>query len=308
MTSPIDGLKSEALQTALQRALAGQAAELEAQLSRHGALPNPPNLRLAAAFGVEMSAQSVPGVVRLLSRLAAEDAPADSPRAFLPIAAAHGWVGRIRAGKDVERAWLELGPLAADERAPVRLGARDALVSLVLHRGGADELVHRATVWMDADDRELRFGAAATVAETLGEGRVLSKLGNFDAMLAYLSRVIEEAANAPRSAERSEARRRVLLALPRTLAAVAASSRGGERGQQWLRAECARADHPQVRDALARALDRLKSPAAGDGGTSEAGVSLGTLTTALAGSAKPPRDPSRIRPGKGRGKRTRRAR
>jgi hypothetical protein len=130
----------------------------------------------------------------------------------------------------------------------------------------------------------------------LGERQALAA-ARIDDAIEYLGRVIAEAADAPRSAERSPARRRLLGALPRTLATVAAA--GGERGVAWLEQECADARQPDVRAALSDAVVRVQSQNALDGQR---------VRQALEGSAKPPRDPTRIRPGAGRGRASRRTR
>jgi hypothetical protein len=80
-------------------------------------------------------------------------------------------------------------------------------------------------------------------------------------------------------------------------------TRGGDAGVAWLEAECARARHPDVREALSNTLARFASRGA-DPGT----VVAQRLRVALEGSAKPPRDPTRRRPGAARGKASRRVR
>src|SRR5262245_30634393 len=157
---PHEGLRSEALRAALTSALAGKPEALEDLLRRHGAGEGPrPNLRLAAAFGAELA--NVPGSVsRLLDRLGANDAAPDTADVFLPIAAAHGWVGRLRAEREVGAAWTALAALAGDERMPVRLGTLNALVAFAGRRGDGDALLAQAIDWLDIDDREVRFGAA----------------------------------------------------------------------------------------------------------------------------------------------------
>lgn len=295
------GFRSDALRDALTLALSGKPAALETLLARHGGLPTArPNLRLAAAFGAEM-ATAAPGAIALLDRLTEGDAAAEDPRAFLPLAAAHGWAARLRAGQDRDRAWHALSLLAADHRAPVRLGTLDALATVIAPAGDPG-LVRRARDWLadESQDAETRLGSAALVVEALGQARALTTVSSFPQLLEYLSEVLRAVAEAPRAADRWDARRRVLLALPRTLAAIAGHSRGSLAGADWLRDECARATHPQVRDALSLALTRLKQPT--DLGSSTA-VAVGSLQEALASSAKPPRDPTRIRPGKGRGRR-----
>jgi hypothetical protein len=305
---PNEGFRNDALRAALSAALAGRPAQLEDLLGRHGGgHDRRPNLRLAAAFGAEMATlTAAPGTAaRLLARLGGDDAAPDTPRVFLPIAAAHGWVGRLRAGRDVDLAWPALAELAADERAPVRLGALDALTSFAARGAGAGQLVKRAIDWLELDDREQCFGAAALAIEVLADRRVLSSLGDPRRLLDYLSAAIAAAAQAPRSFERSPARRRLLQALPRTLAAVVAVFDEAQRGATWLEAECAQARHPDVREALSSALLELNARSQPGPGSA---VAAQRLRSALEGSAKPPRDPTRRRPGAARGKATRRVR
>jgi len=301
--APQLGLKSEPLRAALQKALAGRDDELVRLLCHHGGLPAPrPNLDLAAAFGAEIAAQ--PGdVTRLLVRLGAEDAAPDTAQAFLPVAAAHAWAACLRQGRgtrETRQAWAALEELAADERAPVRLGTLEALAVLASKQGLADRLLSEATDWLGGDDLARRLGASALVVEALGDGRFLSALGDPDAVFAYLSLVVELVATAPRAAERLDARRRLLASFPKTLAAVAGNWRGGEKGRQWLADVCADARQPDLRDALAAAIVKLRTSSHGQGDAVADG-----LRKALDGSAKPPRDPTRIRPGKGRGKASR---
>jgi hypothetical protein len=298
--STTEGLKSEELREALRVALAGKPAALEDLMCRYGKGDDPrPNLRLAAAFGVEMAA--LPGTAgRLLSRLGANDAAPDTPQVFLPIAAAHGWVGRLRAGLDVDQAWPALAELAADERAPVRVGTLDALSSFALRPGGGDALVARALGWLDNEDRERCFGAAALVVEVFANRQVLAGLEDLPPLLDYLGRTIATVDGASRSSERSDGRRRLLMSLPPTLAAVVVGVGGDPRGPAWLEIECTEARHPDVRAALSTAI--LQSRA--DKGQSTAITAK--LRAALEGSAKPARDPTRKRPGTDRGKASRR--
>jgi hypothetical protein len=290
-----EGLRSEALRTALRDALAGRTAVLEDFFSRFGCGPDPrPNLKLAAAFGDEMAAlDDGRAASRLLAHLAADDAAPDTTQVFSPMAAAHGWVGRLRAGLDVEAAWAALFELAADERAPVRASTQAALRAFALVRRGGSELVARAGVWLDAEDPEARYSAAAVVLEILDDRQTLATV-KLEPLLEYLSRVIAEASDAPRSASRSDGRRRLLVALPRTLTILAAG--GAEAVVTWLEAECTGTKQPEVRAALSLAIGRIQLGSALVGNR---------VRAALQGSAKPPRDPTRRRPGVGRGKATR---
>jgi hypothetical protein len=303
MSKTGEGLKSEALLAALQEALQGGSSRLEDLLARHGGLPGPkPNVKLAAAFGAEVA--SLPGkLAPLLTRLAGVDDAPDTARAFLPIAAAHGWAHRLREGKDVEDAWSALAELAADERSPVRVGTLDALVTFGAREGNADLLIARARDWLHLDERELRFGAAALVIEAIGDAKLLSGVRDQEQLLAYLSEAIDCVADAPRSAERSEGRRRVLTSLALGLAAVVAVVRAGDRGLLWFEEESARASHPDVRRALSQALIKLSNiPQA------PSAARIEELRSKLEGSAKPLRDPTLKRPGTGRGRRSRNTR
>jgi hypothetical protein len=295
-----EGIRSEALRAALAAALAGKPDALEDQLRRHGDGHAPrPNFRLAAAFGAEMAA--LPGnAARLLDRLGANDAAPDTADVFLPIAAAHGWVGRLRADREVGPAWDALAMLAGDERMPVRLGTLAALASFAGRPGGGDALLARAIDWLEIDDREIRFGAAGVVVEVFADRQALAALADAETLLDYLSRAIAAVAGAARAAERSDARRRLLLALPRTLAAVAGGLRAGDRGAGWLEEECRNARHPDVRAALSKTVLILADRSSGQGAALADG-----LRAALEGSAKPPRDPTRVRPGAGRGRSSR---
>ncbi len=301
MAPPDVGLKNETLQASLREAIAGNPARLEDLLCRHGAVLTPqPNVKLAAAFGVEIGTHPSPAIPRLLARLGQDDAAPDTSRAFLPIAAAHGWAARVRAGRDVEMAWAALAVLAADERAPVRLGAIDALLTLAVREGGAEILLARAVTWIELDDREVVYGAAAMVVDLLAKAQVLSALHDHGAMLDYLTAVLGLVAEAPRSAARSDALRRLTLALPATLAAVVALPGGG---LAWLQQHCRDAFVPELRQVLSEGVVRV-----GRGGRGQSASVVAALRQSLQGSAKPLRDPSRLRPGTGRGKSTRQIR
>lgn len=297
-----EGLKSEALLAALRQALDGAPAKLEDLLVRHGGLPGPrPNLKLAAAFGVEVA--ELPGaVLPLLERLASDESRADQAELFLPIAAAHGFAQRLRAGRDERKSWSALQELAADDRGPVRVGTLDALITYAARDGAADVLVAQAAAWLDEDDFELALGATALAVEALGDARVLAVVRDQEALLAYLRATIDRIADAPRARERSDARRRALTSLAATLGSVVAHVRAGDRGVSWFEEECERAKHPDIRAALSEALRRLPTTAQARSALVE------RLRQTLEASAKPLRDPSRVRPGTGRGRRSRNTR
>jgi hypothetical protein len=293
-----EGLKSEALQVALKKALHRQTDALEDLLCRHGGgADQRPNLRLAAAFGVEMAALPQPPL-ELLAALGEDDADPETPRVFLPIAAAHGWAALVRTGKHAEVAWAALGVLAGDERAPVRVGTLDALATTLGRKGGTVELLENAAAWLAHDDLDLRYSATALALEVLGTKAAAAALGARPEFLDYLARAIDEIATAPRSAERLEGRRRLLMSLPRALAVVVSTPDAGGRCLDWMEAQCANADQPDARKLLSDAILLLRKHDQGP-------VVIERFRAVMAKSAKPLRDPSRLRPGTGRGKTSR---
>ncbi|MEY4583442.1 MAG: hypothetical protein RL701_8145 [Pseudomonadota bacterium] len=304
MTRPIEGLKSEALRAALQSALQqpkGPAfAQLQALLAKYGGLPSPhPNLKLAAAFGAEI-ASAKGAALAVLTQLADDVAAPDTAQAFLPVAAAHGFTQRIRAGFEVEEGFAALQRLAADERGIVRTGVLDALITLAARAGMADELVNRADQWLDDADRELSYGSVASALAVVGDPRVLPSVHEHTRLLEVLTHTIDVVADAPRAASRSEGRRRVFRALAPMLAHMIAALRGSQEVITWFSAECQRAKHPDVRAMLSDALQRLP-----DVPNTPPRSLIDELRGALEGSQKPVRDHARVRPGSGRGRRSR---
>jgi hypothetical protein len=304
MARPSEGFRSDTLRAALQEALGGKPARLVQLLCTAGSITRSgqPSLGVAEAFGVEVA--SLPGVLApLLTSLGSEDAAADSPRAYLPIVAAHGWAARLRGGREVEPAWAALGELSADSRGPVRLGVLAALCSLSTREGAADGLVAHALFWLEHDDRDQRLAGAGLVLEALSDRQLLAGLRDEAALLDYLARVITEIVDAPRAAERWASRRRALRSLPAALSAPIAFLPGRDGAVSWLSAQCEAATHPDLRAALDDALEHLRRS-----GVAHATRVVESLTAALQASAKPRRDAARERPGTGRGRRARRLR
>jgi len=296
-----EGLRSEALRDSLSVALAGRTERLEDLLCRYGGGADPrPNLRLAAAFGAEIGARGA-GAERLLARLAADDADPETPRVFLPIAAAFGWTALLGTPALAAHAWTALGELAGDERAPVRVATVEALRAFAGAAGGALALVTAAEDWLSLDDLDLRFTAAAVAVEVLRDRRLIGALAARAELPRYLERVVAEVAGAPRSAQRLDGRRRLLLALPSTLTLVVAALGTASRpGIAWFEQLCATADDSDVRSVLSSAILGLQGESVG-----ASPVLIEQLRGLMTASAKPLRDPTRLRPGSGRGKASR---
>lgn len=291
-------LKSGELKRALGEAIAGQPKRFEALCAFHSGLPGPkPALSLAAAIGETLAAE--PRGEPVLMRLRDHDAAPDRAEVFLPIVAAHAYAALIRSRPDPD-AWRALATLAADEREPVRKGTVHALAAIARAPGGADAIVRTMDDWSWEEDRELRWGSLAVGLDAIGEARAEATLGERAKYLEVVSKLAADLADAPRAAERIDARRRALGALGDASARIGAS-RGEPDGIGWLLGELEKARHPDLRRAFERTLERLR--ARGDAQKSE---TLVRLDAALASSAKPPRDPDRIRTDlRGRGKKHR---
>lgn len=286
-----EGLRSEELRAALELALRGDRARLEWLLARHGGLPAPrPNVKLAAAFGEELAGHGAEGL-RLALTLADADVDGESREAFFPVAAVFALCALERRGvlsSARERRAIDdaLAELTSDERRIVRVGTIAALVARGTREGGADVVVRLADGWIDEDELERSFATSAAALEVLAERNVLSELRDADALFAFLDRVLDRVERAPRSAERSPARRRVLTSLPITFASLVPAVRGAD---EWLAGRCAKVEHPDLRETLGLVLDRLKGAKLG-------AASIEALEQAYAASRPPPRDPTRAGP------------
>ncbi len=294
-------LRSEELRAALGDALAGRPSRLGDLLARHGGLPGPhANLALAAAFG-DALADAGKGARRVLERLRSDPAEADTARAFLPIAAAYGYVARLES--DPRDAWHGVLESTADDRAPVRIALVAALSAWCARAAGRiDRLVAEADAWRELEDREHVYASQAIALDVIADRRGLEGLADRPALLAWLERVLASVNDAPRAAERSVARRKLLAALPAALAETAASLRGADDGIAWLTARAAEAHHPDLHRAMERTIDELRR-----GPRAQRAESIEALRAALATTVKPPRDPTLIREGaRGRGKKGKR--
>ncbi len=294
-------LKSDDLRRAAEDALKGKPARFEQLLAFHSGMPGPrPNYALAEAVGEALATEK--GAERLVARLAENVAAPDTAEVYLPIVGAHAYVAYAAKGHDVAHAWSGLEELAADERAPVRLGTESALL-LLAKRGMTDAIVSALSSWLGDDDRDRRWGAAATVLDALSGDRAMEALRDKRGLLDTLTWLVGDVADAPRAAERSDARRRLLAALGRITAAVAAQFRAEPDGAAWLLDRLGEAKHPDVRRSFEDALARLKKR-----GGAEKVATLEGLHAALAASAKPDRHAARREPGmtsRGKKKRTR---
>jgi hypothetical protein len=295
------------MKVALDQALRGRLDDLQGLLARHGNMPSPaPNLELAAAFGIEIASQPR-DVTALLTTLAATHADADTADVFVPIAAAYGWVALTRSSPDHQAAWNAVHDFLADERPPVLMGIRDALVRHCGYPYQADGLIAQVLRWMDDDGEDAQFGVAAAITEVFAKKSIITKLAEPSLLRDFLSRALAAVGDAPRSASRWDSYRRLLAALPVGIAACVASAGSGSvlahAAHAWLNNECTIAREPSVRSILSQAIIQLRAPSHG-----LAASQVDALHAALAAGTKPTRRAERMRPGQGRGKLSRQTR
>lgn len=295
-----DRLRSSELRCALDLAAQGQPEPLGSLLARLSGLPGPrPAFPLAQAVADAVALRPASEALAILEPLANDDAAPDTAAVFRPMVASWGYAALVRARAAEASSWSALVSLAADERAPVRDATARALASLASRdaRGG-DLLVERFATWMDDENerdavpRDVRWSASATLLDALVTHGALQHVRDQAPLLAATSKLIAELANAPRAAERSDARRRALAALSSAAAAFVTSFRSEPDGVRWLEDELSRARHPDVRRAFETTLERLRRRSA-----SESRETMDRLARALAASARPPRDPTRERRG-----------
>lgn len=293
------GLRSDDLRRALDDAAQRRPSRLAELLARHSGLPGPrPNLLLAQAVGDTLATRPAQEALRVLAPLADDVSAPDVAQVFLPMVAAWGYAALVRARSAETESWSRLAVLGADERAPVRLAAGHALASLAARDSRAgDLLVGAMDGWLSdtelgVEDRDTRWGALATALDAIAERGALTTVADRARLLEVTSTWITQLVEAPRAAERSDARRRSFASISVAAAVFAKDIRGAADGIGWLEVECARARHPDMRRALEGSLDRLRKR-----GASQRAETLTRLTQALASSAKPPRDPTLERHG-----------
>lgn len=270
-----EGLRSEALATALSRALTARDPALFDLLARASVAPGlHAHSDLANGFADELARLKHPRSLALLRDMASTDAKPHAAEEFLLIAAAHGFAALIRIGRDVRPSWEMLKDLADDERSIVRAAVADAIGTYLVRNANAEPFLVEARSWMDD------FFPAAVALETLTAKQVLTTVHDHEGLLELLEAGVAMINNAPRAAERKPGRRRLLDVLPQAIASCVASMRGG---QEWFVAR-AQTRHADLRVTYEKAISLLSRKGAR---TEDLEAAVKSLDT----SAKPRRDP-----------------
>lgn len=289
MTDRRGALRSAAVVKALAQAIETEDRHLFALLVRLGDLPGPrPNDDLAAAVGVALAATGSRGDHLLRELLAVDEARASgtSGEAYLPYVAAHTLAARIARDFDVRNGWTALEELAGDARKVVRDGVVSALIGL----SDREDLAARFATWMDG------YLQAAVALEVLSDRAALDRVANPDDIIARLDDATTLAEDAPRAAERSQGRRRLLEVIEITIPRFAARF---AQTLDWL-AKRAATKQPEIRAALEKALLGLDKKGLVD-------AKLDPIRKALDASRPLRRDPTDYRgPTRGRGRKAHR--
>jgi hypothetical protein len=291
VTSPAAQQRFALVKEQLEQALKTEADDtLSALLVRHSHLPSPrPNYTLAGT--VSRMILPVPHMQRLLNRwerILDEDLTNGSAELYLLIVSAHIYTLALLNKKGpVKQAWDKLQLMAQDSRHVVRHGVVTALVAMVENsEERALVLLDQAEHWTDG------FLQASVMFETLAETTVLSQVKDGSKLEKRLDEATDLIEDAPRSAERSQGRRRLLEVMAETLPVFTPRF---PSLLDWMVVRCA-TKQPELRTMWEEVLIRLEK-------TSIPSANLDPVRQALDASVPPRRDPTTyLGPTRSRGK------
>lgn len=288
-----EGLRNEALATALDQAIRGAPERLYVQLGVASGLPGTrANLTLAQAFATECAARGKAADALAFAMAEMDDvvAPGASAKEFLPLCGVLAVGARTADEPKLERRALALLHDAAED---TRFRVREA-VPLALARIGAargDALVRALASWTDG------FFQAAAVLRAISDRAFLAAIDDGDAAIARLDEAYRLARDAPRAATRWPGWKALVEALGAAPAIVA-----GRFGVPVFDALVAwtKTEIPELRAAIEA---NLRGGALGGRHAGE----VDRVRDALGATTKAPRDPTIIVHGtRGRGKKKRR--
>jgi hypothetical protein len=275
------------LDEATARALAGDATELYAFLSRSSGLPGErANLVLAQGFAHACSADARgPALATKMAALEADAAPGGSPLEFIPLC------GVLAAGACAARqpktrgAMLQIIHDACDDlRFRVREAAPHALAQIGAREGGG--------FLGELESFTEGYFHAAALLRAMTSSDWLPQIADAEPAVSALTRAFALADEAPSSATRWPGYKALIEALEASIAPLAL--RFGEPILVAV-AGFARTDDPHLRESVKKSLANKKLRARFP---DELGAAIGALDAAK----KPPRDPRSLpRPTRKRG-------
>jgi hypothetical protein len=276
------------LDEATARALAGDATELYALLSRSSGLPGErANLSLAGTFAEACSADArAAALAKKMTNLDADAAPGGSPLEFIPLCGVLA-AGAVAARQPKTRAaMIQIIHDACDDlRFRVRDVVPSALAMIGAREGG--ELLAELEPFTEG-----YFHAAALLGAMTSQAW-LPQIADAGPAVDALVRAFQLADTAPRSAARWPGYKALVEALESSIAPLAL--RFGEP-VFTAAAGFARTDDPHLRDSIKKALTRDKKLRA------RFPEELASAMGALDGATKGPRDPRSLpRPTRKRG-------
>jgi hypothetical protein len=186
-----------------------------------------------------------------------------------------GRAGRPRRARGAFDPLEALEQLAEDPRRLVRDGVVAALRTVIAARG--DAMVGELSTWTDG------YLQAHAALEALAERTLLTRLGAGAEVVERLEEAFVLADRSPRADERLQGLRLLRREMPAQIATL--SGRFPEV-VRWLE-EKTRVERPESREVVGQAIAALRKGSFSDAETAR-------LADALAATAPPPRDPSRI--------------
>ena len=276
------------LDEATARALAGNANELYAFLSRTSGLPGErANLPLAQTFAQACAADPrAPALVTKMTGLDADEAPGGSPLEFIPLCGVLA-AGAIAARQPKARAaMLQVIHDACDDlRFRVRDAVPEALATLGAREGGA--------LLADLESFTEGYFHAALLLRAMTSGEWLPQIAEAEPAVDVLVRAFRLLDESQRSASRWPGYKALVESIEACVAPLAI--RFGEPVFTAC-AGFAKSDDPHLRESIKKALSRDKKLRA------RFPDELASAMGALEGATKAPRDPRSLpRPTRKRG-------
>ncbi len=276
------------LDEVMPRALAGDAGDLYAILTRNSGLPGVrANLTFAKIFAEACGADARGAdLAEKLARLTADEAPGGTALEFLPLCGVLGaGVCAARQSKSRDAMLRVLHDACDDLRFRVRDAVPDALAGLGAREGAA--------LLADVNDFVDGYFHAAALLRALVHTDWLSQISEADPIVSIVSRAFDLLDAAPRAAARYPGYKALVEAFEASLPPLALRF-----GEPVLVAagSFAKSRDPHLREMVTRALGNKKLKA-------RFPEELSRAMGALVAARKPPRDPRSLPRGmRGRGK------
>jgi len=287
---PAPQIRNAEFQAALDAAMDGDDRKLVRFLIQYTNIKSqPPSAEFSVAFGDTVAELGEDADEMLQALLTVDEKLVGGDKAVsgLAILVAYALVARIERKKRAEEGWEILEDLAANELHTVRDGVVQALTRLAASsESWTSKLLTRFASWTDG------YLQGSVALDVLTQKGVLARMADPAELQQRLQECFDQAVDAPRSAARSQGRRRLIEVLGQVIPTLAQRF---PTILDWF-AEHADSKDPAIKEALETALARLEK-------LSLPSTSLDPIRAALDGARGARRDPTTyVGPTRGRGR------